>query len=1136
MSRKTSLECANLKQDRSLPILFAAVFAAFSAGAVTWSGDVEVPANEDVTCLDSDLANITSLKINAGATVRFATSTAHSFPITGSGTIIKEGTSTWTMTTAIPNFNGNYEIAAGVVSFGINNAFGADNGAYRVTVRSGATLESTAKAGKASSRYIHIAGSGAAGRNGALELPAISNTDDYINRIVLDDDATMFVPSGGLFFLKYTLNLAGHRLKIIGGGVTTLMDTCNVSATGEIYLEKTNLGTPALWFRSWSHSNPSYQITPSDGPIVLAGGTIYIYSGVKPIMRPLYLSGTNWLKHSSNMRATDYYCTNHANWAGAVTFTNLTGHSRLTINNEMGNSWPSACMLCVSGPISGNGMVYTYCSSSNRVALLNPANSYTLGTFIEHSNAKASTVLGYPGSIPNEDFSSVTAKVGFVDLAVADDYSRWTLDAAVRFLTGAKFQDSCRPRFTSEFTTNGVGPIKMQLSREFPASGLLGARGEVKFEGVGNTEPIGFGWREGTAHLTGPDPMLLGEVRLHFPDADTATNSTVYIDNGADVTLYITNTLYISQYSTKQARLVVANAVLKNSDVMKSDFYTGYDNKDWGGPTRGGAIFAGYYAPGILEVLDGAVISNRIFVCGYGPSSPSYSGGNGAVYQRGGKVVALGATKGHHTSCVGMGQSSSVCGYYELSGGLLEARGQFIIGGYGYGSFAQYGGHVLVSNRLDAAAGTKQTGISMATCNQGNGTLYIKKGSWDIFCGDIVFGSGDTPRTTVDFTLDGEEALFDAHDIAIYVAQRQSNGRYNINLNGGVMRCAGIRLLSRIYNGTENLTNNVLCVNFNGGTFKAGKANSDLFGYNTADSFLWTTNVAVYAGGMTIDTDGKTGITLKTPVRGAYGKGVKSIALAEPIKDVKYISSPRVIITGDGMGASAFAHFDSTNMVLDRIIVTAPGCGYTSATGTIYYGRDVYKTLTSDAGEIVLEDNENTGSFTKAGDGTLTLNATNTWGGSTVLAGGTLKAGCDWAVPTNSAVSLGGGGVLDLNGKAARISSVEYTAGGGRIINTSAAELPESFSLRTTVEDIVAGREIALIGDQDLDGVPLTVEGEEFTGLEKGTRYKVLSVSGGNLLSAPAVSGAMPPAPWAYVVRGNDVTLQYVRGTMFVVR
>ena len=1115
-----------------------AFLCASTLHALTWSGAVEVPANADETC--TDFSAVTSLTINAGATVRFNTSTPPNFPITGSGTIVKESTATWTITTAIPDFKGDYEIAAGVVSIGIDKALGNDNASYKVTVKSGATLESTTKEGKLTGRYIHLAGTGAAGRKGALELPAISNTDSYINRIVLDDDATMFVPSGGLFFLQHTLNLAGHRFTIIGGGVTTLMNSCTVSATGEIYVEKTNLGTPALWFRSWSHSNPSYQITPSDeGPIVLAGATAYIYNGVKPIMRPLYLSGTNWLKHAGNQKTTDYYCTNHANWAGAVMFTNLTGHSRLTINNETGTSYPSACMLCVSGPISGNGMVYVYSSSSNRVALLNPANSYTLGTYIEHSNANAWTLLGYPGSIPNEDFSSVTAKTGFVELALADDYSRWTLDAAVRFLTGATFQSSCRPRFSSDFTTNGVGPIKMQLSREFPASGLLGARGEVKFEGVGNTEPIGFGWREGTAHLTGPDPMLLGEVHLHFPDAATATNSAVYIEDGADVTLHITNTLFIGQYDTKQARLVVSNAVLRNSDVLMNDFYTGYDNKDWGGPTRGGAILVGYYSPGILEVLDGAVISNRIIVCGYGSSSASYGGGNGAVYQRGGKVVALGATQWHHTSCVGMCQAETTSGYYELSGGLLEVRGRLAIGGYGYGCFAQYGGHVIVSNLLSAAAGTKQAGFSMATCNQGKGVLYIKKGSWDLFCSDISFGTGSAERapTTVDVTLDGEEASFDAHDTPIFVAQRYSNGRYNFNLNGGVMRCGGVRLLSRTYSTNQYLTNNVFCVNFNGGTFKAGVDGSNLFGYNTTDSFLWATNVAVYAGGATIDTDGKTGSKLNMPVRGAWGKGVKSITLAEPIKDIKYLSSPRVMITGDGMGASAFAHFDSTNMVVDRIIVTSPGCGYTSATGTIYYGDSLYTTLTSDAGEIVLEDNANTGSFTKAGDGTLTLNATNTWGGATVLKGGTLKAGCDWAVPTNSAVSLGGGGVLDLNGKAARISSIEYTAGGGSIVNASAAELPATFSLRTTLEDVLADRAVLLQGDQDLSGVTLTVEGDDYSVLDKAApRHHVLTVTGGRLVSAPNIVAEPPPAPWAYTVRPDGVILNYVKGSIFIMR
>jgi autotransporter-associated beta strand protein len=429
--------------------------------------------------------------------------------------------------------------------------------------------------------------------------------------------------------------------------------------------------------------------------------------------------------------------------------------------------------------------------------------------------------------------------------------------------------------------------------------------------------------------------------------------------------------------------------------------------------------------------------------------------------------------------------------------------------------------------------------FGMASCNQGYGSLYIKKGSWDLYTSDIEMGVGATDHPTVDFTLDGDEASFDAHATPIYVGIRSSCATYNFNFNGGVMRCGGIRRISRYYNKTEFLTNMVLCVNFNGGTFKAGDNSRNLFGYGAATDYsdLWATNVAVYAGGATIDTDGKTGSRLDTPIRGAWGKGVKSIALAEPIKGINYISSPRVIITGDGIGASAFAHFDSTNMVVDRIIVTAPGCGYTSATGTIYYGRNVYKTLTSDAGEIVLEDNANTGSFTKAGEGDLTLYATNTWGGATVLKGGTLKAGCDWAVPTNSAVVLGGGGVLDLNGKAARISSIEYTAGGGSIVNASAAELPATFSLRTTLEDILADRAIVFSGDQDLSGVTLTVEGDDYSALDKNApRHRVLTVTGGRLVSAPNIAAALPPAPWAYTVRPDGIILNYVKGSIFIMR
>ena len=1109
---------------------FLVAFSSYALYAITWSGDVTVPANADETCYDADLANITSLSIGAGATVRFATSTAPDFLITGSGTIIKEGTATWTMTKSIPDFTGNYEIAEGVVRSGIGNAFGASGASYKVTVRNGATLVFTALTGRLDYRKLHITGDGAAGQNGAVEFPAAQETDGRWRSVILGGDATMYVPKGGLFFIYSELNLNGYRLTITGGGEPTLITPCSLSATGEIYLKGASSASTSIILRSWAHDDPGYAITPSDIPFVLSGYSIvHISSGVKPVQRPLWISGTgNQIKHASNVVSTHGWVTNHANWVGAVVFTNTTGVSDLNLYNSVEVPRYGPCMLCVGGPISGTGCVKTSrWYADGRVAILNEANSYTGGTKFENGSATASTLLGYPGSIPNQDFASVTSDDGCVDLALADDYSRWNLDSALRLLNNAKFLNSSRPRFSSEFTTNGVGPVKLQIADGTVSGGYLGANGTVRFEGVGNETPIDFGWYGGTALLTGPQPILLGKTNLSFPDTDTATNSSVKVVDGADVTVAISNTVYIGQTGSKQARLVVSNAVVKNSEVTKTSF-TG----DYAG-LHPGAIFAGYNTPGILEVFDGAVISNKIVVSGFGENAWS-AGAAGAVYQRGGHVVALGASRSGNTSSVGTSQVGKG-GYYELNSGILESRGQFVIGGYGYGCFAQYGGHVIISNTLTDAIGTKGRFLSIAACNQGNGTLYIKNGSWDVFANQLEWGWGDS-STIVDFTLDGEGALFDAHDSPIYVACRQNGGIYTFNLNGGVMRCGGIRRYSRTYSSSLYLTNNVLYVNFNGGTFRAGQNNRNLFGYNSDYKDLWATNVAVYAGGATIDTDGKTGSRLDMPVRGAWGKGIKSITLASPISGLSVVNSPRVIITGDGIGATAFAHFDSTNMVVDKIVVTSPGCGYTTATAKIAFWKTNYATLTSDAGEIVLEDNENTGSFTKTGEGDLTLNATNTWGGATVLKGGTLKAGCDWAVPTNSAVVLGGGGVLDLNGKAARISSVEYVAGGGRIINASAAELPAAFTLRTTVEDIVAGRAITLVGDQNLDGVPLMIEGEDFSGLEKGVRYRVLSVSGGTLTGAPAISGATPPPSWTYTMRGNDLTLQYVRGIIFTIR
>ena len=203
----------NMKIVASL-LLFGAYAGVCSD--IVWSGDVVVPESADVTCTDHGY--VTSISLGANSVVRFNTRTAHSFPITGSGKIIKEGDAEWTMTTAIPNFAGDYEIASGVVNVSLGKVFGADDVKHKLVVRKGATLSITAKEGAIIKRHVHIAGDGAPGRFGALEAPAVSTTEHFLDYLYLDGDATLYTPMSGLFFVQGELDLSGFKLTVTGAG------------------------------------------------------------------------------------------------------------------------------------------------------------------------------------------------------------------------------------------------------------------------------------------------------------------------------------------------------------------------------------------------------------------------------------------------------------------------------------------------------------------------------------------------------------------------------------------------------------------------------------------------------------------------------------------------------------------------------------------------------------------------------------------------------------------------------------------------------------------------------------------------------------------------------------------------------
>jgi autotransporter-associated beta strand protein len=223
-------------------------------------------------------------------------------------------------------------------------------------------------------------------------------------------------------------------------------------------------------------------------------------------------------------------------------------------------------------------------------------------------------------------------------------------------------------------------------------------------------------------------------------------------------------------------------------------------------------------------------------------------------------------------------------------------------------------------------------------------------------------------------------------------------------------------------------------------------------------------------------------------------------------------------------------------MEIDRIIVTSPGCGYTTAEVNLIFDKEIAKTLTSEAGEVVLEDNANTGSFTKTGIGSIRLGATNTWGGATIVKGGVVTAICDWALPTNTVLKLGGGCAVNLNGTKAKISAIEYLPGGGSVSGTTNAEMPDALSMSIDLADIVAGNPIVLNGDVDLSEIPLTVTGDDFSALDKADiRYSVVTVTG-TATGSPELTAATPPPRWSYVSSRKGVALSCSRGTVLLFR
>lgn len=601
---------------------------------------------------------------------------------------------------------------------------------------------------------------------------------------------------------------------------------------------------------------------------------------------------------------------------------------------------------------------------------------------------------------------------------------------------------------------------------------------------------------------------------------DPATWPTVRFDGARDVILGLKGlhagyAFLLSGYTgiNCRGRIVVTNSLIRSADIGRST----YPDGNSGVVGEENAIVVGNRCSGYMEIQAGAVITNRLVV----GAPASGHRGLGAVYQTGGEMAALGQYGDayyQYGSGIGCNQSYA-SGYYALAGGRLAALGPFSVGQYGFGCLHQTGGELVVRAHPDDTAVSPRKGFFVACGNGGFAIVRLSGGTAD-FGGSVAMCGGyyKTAESHAAFTVDGT-AQADVHDNTIRLINTGPSPlalphESFVNINGQArLRTAGFHDLSKT-TADADPTNRLTAVGFNGGTLVAGTNNAMLFhnySPNMAGNLAYSVSqVVVYENGAVIDTDGKTGNVVDVPLTGAFGGGVSEIPWTPPANGkASFQMPPWIWISGDGTGATAVVEWDCKTCSIQGIEITSAGVGYTHATAHIRIGSvavdghsDLYDALV----ECGITPNANTGSFTKKGEGDLRLLAANTYGGDTVLRGGTLKAETAGAIPAGSTVVFAGGGLTLGNGIAAPTSyAVDYNE------TTNGA--------------------VTVSGDYDFTGATLTVRNVPSEGL--ADRANLLQFTG-TVTGTPAIVEPTLPSGYQFFWRVNRLSLIKKKGLVIL--
>jgi autotransporter-associated beta strand protein len=386
-------------------------------------------------------------------------------------------------------------------------------------------------------------------------------------------------------------------------------------------------------------------------------------------------------------------------------------------------------------------------------------------------------------------------------------------------------------------------------------------------------------------------------------------------------------------------------------------------------------------AKGLVKIESGAAVTARWLQAGV-----SANGAVGAVHNQGSLTLA-GAASVDNFALGHVGANGY--GYYrhDTAVPLTAAEVGVAANGGGNGALDLIQGAITNTSYL---IGNRATTTQYGQLNVLGGQFVLPNSAANVG----MHWNSTTAGQNV-WTVSGGSllSLGSATEIDLLKAPTATTGATGIlNINaGGLVQVAKIKATQ---------TAGLALVNANGGTLKAGAAGATLLGGSALDG------VYLYAGGLTVDTDGKD-VAVSQALLAPVGSGVASVPVS--ISGTGYIGRPVVYLTGGGgVGATAMASYDPDSQQVTGVTVTCPGSGYTSApTVTVLGGGGSGLSL----GAATLAANS-PGGLVKTGAGTLALSGANTYSGPTAVSAGRL---------TTTTSSAGGGAYSVADGATLRV-------------------------------------------------------------------------------------------------------------------